>query len=108
GKEPHDRMIVHGPIKRLSGPVYHYTYDTIYDQLTTLNKFSSITAETQFHEGRRFRLLDLLLRPPWRFLRGYVLRRGFMDGLPGLIIAATVSYGVFAKYAKLWELHRSR
>ena len=104
GREPHDRMIVEGPIKRLGGPVHHYTYTDIANQLATLNRFSSITACTHHEEGRRFNLFNLLFRPFWRLLRGYVLRLGFLDGLPGLIIAVTVSYGVFAKYAKLWEL----
>lgn len=106
GKEPHDRMIVEGPIRRLRAPLLHYTYTGISDQVATLNKFSTITARTQFAEGRRFRLFDLLLRPPFRFLRGYFLKGGFLDGLPGLIVAASVSYGVFIKYAKLWERHQ--
>jgi glycosyltransferase involved in cell wall biosynthesis len=106
GREPHDRMVVDGRIKRLSGPVFHYTYTDIANQLTTLNRFSSITANTQHEEGRRFRMVNLILRPMWRFFRGYMLRQGFRDGLPGLIVAITISYGVFAKYAKLWEIER--
>jgi glycosyltransferase involved in cell wall biosynthesis len=107
GREPHDRIIVEGPIRRLRNPVYHYTYSGIVNQLSTLNRFSTITAKTHYEEGRRFRLADLLFRPVWRFVRGYVLRLGFLDGLPGLIIASTSAYGVFAKYAKLWELETS-
>ena len=35
---------------------------------------------------------------------GQGLLLGVLDGLPGLIIAVTTAYGVFAKYAKLWEI----
>jgi glycosyltransferase involved in cell wall biosynthesis len=108
GSEPHDRMVVDGPVKRLKHPMFHYTYTSIDDQLATLNRFSSITARTQFEEGRHFRLVHLLFRPFLRFLRGYLLRLGFLDGMPGLIIAMSASYGVFVKYAKLWELSRTR
>jgi len=103
GQEPHDRITVQGHVKRLDSPMHHYTYDGISDQLTTVNRFSTISAEGQHEDGRPFRLWDILLRPPARFLRGYVLRRGFLDGVPGLIIAVVSAFGVFAKYAKLWE-----
>ncbi|MFO7870996.1 MAG: glycosyltransferase family 2 protein [Kiritimatiellia bacterium] len=105
GREPHDRTTVNGKVKRLRNPIYHYTYDDITDQLASLNHFSTITAQTRFEEGDRFRLVDLIFRPPLRFLRSYVIKRGFMDGLAGLVVAASAAFGVFAKYAKLWELH---
>jgi glycosyltransferase involved in cell wall biosynthesis len=108
GREPHDCTTVDGAVKRLHGHLYHYTYASITDQIVTINKFSTITATQGFEDGRPFRLTDLVFRPLVRFLRCYFLRRGFMDGLPGLIIAVTTSYGVFAKYAKLWEVHRTR
>ncbi len=104
GKEPHDRMLVEGTTKRLKAPLYHFTYDDLSDQVATLNRFSTITSLTQQEEGRIFRLRDLLFRPAWRFFRGYILKRGFMDGLPGYIVAKSQAYSVFIKYAKLWEL----
>jgi glycosyltransferase involved in cell wall biosynthesis len=107
GKEPHDRVDVHGPVKRLRGHLYHHTYRGIEDQLSTLNRFTSITAEGRYRDGGAFHMHDLLLRPLFRFFRGYVLRLGFLDGLPGLIIAWTMAYGVFIKYAKLWEMQSS-
>lgn len=107
GQEPHDRILVDGPVKRLRNPMYHYTYTGVEDQVATVNRFSTITARGRHEQHRRFRFIDLLLRPPLRFLRGYFLKGGFLDGLPGLIISATAAYGVFVKYAKLWELERS-
>lgn len=106
GREPHDRMIVQGAIKRLKGVMHHYTYNNIGDQLATLNKFSTISAQTHYEEGEVFAWSKLLLRPLLRFLRGYLLKLGVLDGLPGLVIAATTAYGVFIKYAKLWEIER--
>jgi len=48
----------------------------------------------------------MALRPLARLLRAYLLKRGFRDGVPGLIIAAATAFHVFLKYAKLWELQR--
>ncbi len=109
GKEPHDRTLVQGRVKRLRGPLYHYTYTDISNQMSTLNRFSTISAEGKYEDRERFLLIKLIFNPLFRFIRCYVLRRGFLDGLPGLIIATNTAYGVFAKYAKLWELeHRQR
>jgi glycosyltransferase involved in cell wall biosynthesis len=104
GLEPHDQMQVKGAVKRLKSPLHHFTYLDISDQMITLDRFSSITAHTQSRDGRRFRILDLMLRPAFRFFRGYILKRGFLDGLPGFIIAKSAAFGTFVKYAKLWEM----
>jgi glycosyltransferase involved in cell wall biosynthesis len=108
GEEPHDRVVVTGPVKRLRNPVWHYTYDDIRDQLETLNRFSSISANHKFVQRSRFRWVDLLVRPLLRFLKGYLLRLGFLDGTHGFIIATSCGFGAFAKYAKLWELEYRR
>ena len=106
GKEPHDRTTVDGPVKRLKGDMHHFTYSHVTDHIRTLNKFSTITALGRYNEGRYCGITDLLFRPGLRFLRCYILKRGFLDALPGFIIATTVAYGVFAKYAKLWDMQR--
>jgi glycosyltransferase involved in cell wall biosynthesis len=104
GEEPHDKVVVRGSVKRLKNPIWHYTYDDLADHINTLNRFSSITAQQRFIQGRRFHWTDMLLHPLFRFIKGYILKLGFMDGRHGLAIALMASYGAFLKYAKQWEL----
>jgi glycosyltransferase involved in cell wall biosynthesis len=106
GKEPHDQVVVNGPVKRLSGCLYHYTYDDITDQVDTANRFSTIAASTMQREQYKFSCLDLLFRPLWRFFKGYFLKRGVLDGMTGFIIAVLNAFSVFLKYAKLWEISK--
>jgi len=103
GEEPHDRVVVDGPVKRLRNPLWHYTYDDMRDYLDTLNRFSTITARQRFEGGARFGWTDVAIRPILRFLKGYVLRGGFLDGAHGFMVATINSFSVFAKYSKLWE-----
>ena len=105
GQEPHDRVIVNGPVKRLKNPLWHYTYDDIRDYVDTVNRFSSITARQRFLAGARFSWAHVIVRSMLRFLKGYVLRLGFLDGAHGFLVASINSFGVFVKYSKLWE-HR--
>ena len=106
GIEPHERIEVDGEIRHLSAPLHHYTYEDIADQLDTLNRFTSISAESvgKRHRSRFFLLWGMLLHPPFRFFRCYFAKRGFLDGLAGLVIAKAIAFGTFVKYAKLWEL----
>jgi len=107
GREPHDRTTVDGPVKRMRNPLYHFTYSDLSDHVLTLNRFSNITAEGWHRDGHPFRWYDLAFRPFFRFTRGYFMRAGFMDGLAGLVVATISAYGVFIKYARLWELKQN-
>lgn len=106
GEEPHDRILVRGKVANLKGPLNHYTYDDISDQLRQINRFSSISAES--YKAKQVGLFRLIMHPLYRFIKCYFIKRGFLDGIPGLIIAVNVSFGTFVKYAKLWDLQRSR
>jgi len=103
GEEPHDKVVVNGPVRRLRSPLWHFTYDDIRDHLNTINRFSCITARQRQLGGKEFRWVDLVFRPVLRFFKSYILRGGFRDGSRGFVIAVLCSFGVFAKYAKQWE-----
>ena len=81
GEEPHDHVTVNGPVKRLKNPIWHYTYDDIRDQIQQLDRFSTITAQQKYVRDAAFLWTDLLFRPGLRFLKGYFLKLGFLDGL---------------------------
>ncbi len=103
GEDPHGRVVVSGRVARLNAPLHHFSYRDLSDQIERIQFFSDQAAAAMQARGRRVRLSDLVLRPPARFLRAYLLKQGFRDGLPGLIIAAATAFHVFLKYAKLWE-----
>jgi glycosyltransferase involved in cell wall biosynthesis len=106
GRNPHGRVAVPGRVSRLGGTLEHYSYRDLADQLDRIQFFSAEAAVAMHDAGRRARLSDLALRPPARFLRGYLLKRGFLDGLPGFVVAVASAFHVFLKYAKLWELEQ--
>ncbi len=106
GRDPHGRVEVEGSQGRLAGDLLHYSYRDLADQIARIQFFSSEAASALARDGVRFRLYQLVLHPPARFLRSYVLRRGFQDGLPGFVIGVASAFYVFLKYAKLWERTR--
>ena len=102
----HESVQVDGPRAYLRGELQHYSFRNLADQIDRLNTYSTLSAQQMFDAGRRSGPVHLLVHPLAAFLRNYILRRGFADGTVGLTISLVNSYGVFLKFAKLWELQR--
>jgi len=100
----HAKIAVEGKVKTLTNQYRHFTYQNISDQIQTIDKYSRIAAEDMAREGERFSFFKLLFHPPFRFFKEYLLKSGFRDGLPGLVIVVSTMFYVFIKYAKLWEM----
>jgi len=108
GGRVHERMAVEGRVGDLKQDLFHYPYGgRISGQLGTVNSFSTLLAKDMADRGKRFHLMHLFSRPFFKFLEVYVLKRGFMDGLPGLIIAVSDAYAMFVRYVKLREIEAS-
>jgi glycosyltransferase involved in cell wall biosynthesis len=108
GVDPHDRLDADGPVGTLDGDIEHHTYRDIADHLRTIDRFTTVAARELHARGRGGALLGMVVHPPARFAKMYLLKAGFLDGVPGLIVAVLGGYYVFLKYAKLWELRRRR
>lgn len=106
GRNPHDKVLIDGdlPPRRLREPIEHFSYRDLRDHLLTIDKFTAIAARELRAEGRRFRWLDLLLRPPLVFVKSLVLKFGIIDGRRGVLIAAMAFYYDWLKY---WRLRRA-
>ncbi len=104
GLDPHEQILIDGKVRRLKNPLHHFSYRDITDHLNRINHFTTVSSKELKDQGKRWRWMDNLFRPPFRFFRSYVLQRGFLEGVPGFFIAATAAIYVFLKYAKLKEL----
>jgi len=85
----------------------HFAYRDIAHHLQTMDRYTTLAAQQMFEDGRRASWVDVLITPRLTFFRNYILRGGFRDGMPGLIISAMNAYYVGLKFAKLWELGRA-
>lgn len=84
----------------LEGHLNHYSFPTVKSQVLTNIKYASLGARDLLaKKGRRPRLFEVLGRPVGKFIECYFIKRGFLDGLAGLIIAINASYSMFMKYS---------
>lgn len=103
----HEEVKVEGRTGRLTNDLLHYTDPDFEHYLEKLNRYTSLDAAQLRQAGRKAKLSDMVFRPPLTFLKMYLFRTGFLDGTPGLILAAASAFHVFSKYVKLWHLNRS-
>jgi glycosyltransferase involved in cell wall biosynthesis len=106
GRYVHESVRVDGPVGHLRTELHHYSFRDLNDHLDRINHYTTLAARQMYEAGRSAGAFDLLLHPSAAFLRNYILRRGFMDGIAGLVISLMNSYSVMLKFAKLWELQR--
>ena len=103
GDYVHESVIVNGTTGALEGNIQHFTCDSLSDHLRTLDRYTTLAARELAAQGRRASLAQLVLNPPWTFVRTYFLQCGFLDGFRGFLIAWMAALYTFLKYAKARE-----
>ena len=91
----HERVLLDGPVGRLRGDLLHHTMRDLDDALEKMNRYSTGRAL------RRGGLAAALGHGLWAFLRCYGLRRGFLDGRLGFVLAVYVAEGTYYRYLKM-------
>ncbi len=107
-KHVHEGLDINGEIGSLKNDLNHYTDPSIDHYFKKFNTYTSLAALDLFKQGKNASLKDFLVRPIFLFVKMYIFRLGFLDGLHGLILAFFSSAYVFTKYTKLWELNRNK
>lgn len=103
GDTLHERLEVSGNVAQLNNPIQHYVYRDIFDQIRTINSFSSTFASTNRSRFPEVYLLLGLFHAVAKFIECAIWKLGILDGAAGLIIAVNSSFYVFLKHAKVWE-----
>lgn len=106
----HEQVLIADPmgtLGHLEGDLLHESAESLENYLTKQNRYSTLAAEAALAAGKRATALQLVLSPLVRFIKFYLLRRGFLDGVPGLVHILIGCGASFAKYAKMLDAQRS-
>jgi glycosyltransferase involved in cell wall biosynthesis len=102
----HENLLVQGAIGQLVHPMDHFTERRIRDHFRKFGLYTTLAAQ---EKGRTVRIVgagDLIVRPLIVFMKTYLFKQGFRDGVRGLIVCVFAGMYTFVKYAKLWVLTR--
>jgi len=102
----HERLIIDGPIGTLKAPILHYTDNSIHHYFDKFNVYTTLAARDLVERRKNISILGILFRSIHMFVKMYLFRAGFLDGMEGFLLAVFSSFYVFTKYAKLWEKKR--
>jgi hypothetical protein len=87
GLDPHDRLAVDGPTGSLEGHLLHHPYRSLGEHLAVIDRYTAIASRALAESGVRAGPLDVLLRPVLHFVKAYLLKAGFRDGVRGICLA---------------------
>lgn len=100
----HEHVVTATAVGRLDGDLLHESETSLHDYIDKQNRYTTLQAQKLFAAGRRATHLRLWLNPLFRFIKFYVVRRGFLDGVPGFVHIVIGCQNSFLKYAKLRQL----
>jgi glycosyltransferase involved in cell wall biosynthesis len=103
----HEKVLYAVTPGTLEGDLLHESAEDLGRYLDKQNRYTTLAAEELHRRGRSAGIVELALSPLVRFIKFYVFRLGFLDGLPGLVHIWIGCMNSFLKYAKLIELNRA-
>ena len=102
----HSVMKVEGQSGRLRESIVHYSFPTMESVLEKVNRYSTWSAQDLDAAGKRGSLRKAVGHAVWAFIRTYFLRRAFLDGRMGFLLAVSNAEGTYYRYVKLWLRQR--
>ena len=103
----HEQLHIGGPTpvcRRIDGDLLHYSYRSVSDHLQRMARYAPLGAEKALSEGKRCGVASLWFRPLWTFLRVYIFKGGFRDGVAGFVVARLSATYTLVKYATLYRM----
>lgn len=109
GDNLHERFEAIGDdkdVKNVPLDMLHYSFVSYSDHVLRTDNYTNIAAKAMYQRGRKPSYFKIIVNPAWAFFYCFIIRRGFLDGWNGYLIARMVALNTFLKYFKLVEQHR--
>lgn len=108
----HEKMIVDGDVGYLDADILHTPFDSISEFIQRQNRYTDLQAADIIDQEKGLTLkkikYNLKVKPAKLFRKIYFNKRGYKEGVYGLIFALLSSYVHFLKWAKVWEKTRNK
>lgn len=103
----HEGYEVNGKTGKLQNDIIHYTVNSIFEYLDKINQYSSLSAKEKVNR-KKVKFNDIFLRPVIAFIQQFIFKKGFLDGVYGLMVT---NFDVMTKmltYMKMWEMQNKK
>jgi glycosyltransferase involved in cell wall biosynthesis len=105
----HETLLVPADIKikRLKGNIHHYTVNNLEECHQKAIYYANLSAEQYLINNKKIAIIKFYFSPIFGFVRNYIVRFGFLDGVAGLKIALIIYKNTWLKYYYLKQLQRN-
>lgn len=103
GNFVHESIEVDGRVEKLKGNLLHHTVHDASEHHLRIDRYTTLAADEMHARGKRASIASIAFTPIVTFIRSYIFKLGFLDGLQGLAIARFAAHYAFLKNLKLWE-----
>jgi glycosyltransferase involved in cell wall biosynthesis len=100
----HEKWEMTGHVAELREELLHYPHPSLKEFLTEVNFYTDIRAAELHRKKIKSSWWTILLYTKGKFFQNYILRLGFLDGIPGIVSATMMSFHSFLVRGKLWLL----
>jgi len=104
----HEKLAIDGEVGHLKNSILHVSYKNMEHYFSKFNLYSTLVAQERFKAGRNVPLVLQIIFSVLDFFNRYIIKLGFLDGMPGFLWASFSSFHRMVKYAKLWEMQREQ
>ena len=104
----HDHLLAEGSVGTLRAALLHEAFTDLEEVLQKVNSYSTWGAQTLASHGRGAGLSTAIGHGAWAFFRTYLLRRGFLDGREGFMLAISNAEGTYYRYLKLMLMRKGK
>src|SRR5690606_30673386 len=108
--EIHEKVVFKNQpkMRHIKGDLLHYSYHTIDQHYKQAERFTILTARSDFKQGKKASLIKLIFAPIIKFFKAYILQSGYLDGVAGFTVCRISAYASFLKYKKLRQLWKEK
>ena len=103
----HETIKTNGELGFFKHKIDHFGYKNYNHFISKIHQYGELKAQELHAKGKTVNAYHILIKPPFRIFSHFILKKGFLDGYAGLILATTQAYAVLTRYIKLWLLNRN-
>jgi hypothetical protein len=107
-RKVHEEVIINGIVGELKGKLKHNSYKSLGHYLTKIHRYTRWSAMDKDASTGTIGLFHLIIKPGFKFFQFYILKRGFLDGFVGLVLASLSAYTILLRYIYMWEIRREK
>lgn len=103
----HEEFLTEKKVQTLKEEIFHHSYLTLQDYFVKFNRYTTEGALDYYRKGKKASVFQIAFNPVYKFIKMYIIRLGFLDGVEGLMIACASAMYSMVKYFKLREIYKN-